>query len=210
MVDLDGSPSLHQYLAIAGSLLLIGGMIAFLGIITAEVLFPGYSTSENQISDLGTSAESLDDTIPPPSALIFDGAMVLVGLMTLGASVCLHRTFEDLVVTIPLSLLGIGLTGVGIFNGSFGTIHALFALLIFIAGGLSAIAAARVERSPLCYISVILGAVSLINLVSFLVLGMSGPLAFLGPGGMERWVVYPVLLWLLVFGGYLFGQSHPA
>ncbi len=209
MADLDGSPTLQQYLAIAGSLLLIGGMIAFLGIITAEALYPGYSTSQNQISDLG-GTEPPESIILEPSATIFDAVMVLLGLLTIGASVCLHRAYNDLVVTIPLALLGLGLTGVGVFNGSFGITHALFALLTFIAGGLSAIAAARVERSPLCYISVILGVISLITLVTYLVLGMSGPLAFLGIGGMERWVAYPLLLWLLVFGGYLLGQSHPA
>jgi len=209
MADLDGSPTLQQYLAIAGSLLLIGGMIAFLGIITAEALYPGYSTSQNQISDLG-GTEPPESIILEPSATIFDAVMVLLGLLTLGASVCLHRAYDDPVVTIPLALLGLGLTGVGVFNGSFGTTHALFALLTFIAGGLSAIAAARVERSPLCYISVILGAISLITLVTYLVLRTSSPLAFLGIGGMERWVAYPLLLWLLVFGGYLLGQSHPA
>lgn len=209
MADLDGSPSLQQYLAVAGSLLLIGGMIAFLGIITAEALYPGYSTSENQISDLG-GTEPPESIILEPSATIFNAAMVLLGLLTLGASFCLHRAYEDQVITIPLALLGVGLLGVGIFNGSFGTIHALFALLVFTAGGLSAIAAARVERSPLCYISVILGAVALINLVTFLILGMSDPLAVLGIGGVERWVAYPVLLWLIVFGGYLLGRSHPA
>lgn len=209
MADLDGSPSLQQYLAVAGSLLLIGGMIAFLGIITAEALYPGYSTSENQISDLG-GTEPPESIILEPSATIFNAAMVLLGLLTLGASFCLHRAYEDQVITIPVALLGVGLLGVGIFNGSFGTIHALFALLVFTSGGLSAIAAARVERSPLCYISVILGAVALINLVTFLILGMSDPLAVLGIGGVERWVAYPVLLWLIVFGGYLFGRSHPA
>lgn len=209
MADFDGSPSLQQYLAIAGSLLLIGGIMAFLGIITAEALYPGYSTSQNQISDLG-GTKPPESIILQPSAFIFDAAMVLFGLLTLGASFCLHRAYEDQVVTIPLALLGLGLLGVGVFNGSFGTIHALFALLTFIAGGLSAIAAARVERSPLCYISVVLGAVALINLVTFLVLGMSDPLAVLGIGGVERWAAYPVLLWLIVFGGYLLGQSHPA
>lgn len=208
MADLDGSPTLQQYLAVAGSLLLIGGIIAFLGIITAEALYPGYSTSENQISDLG-GTEPPESIILEPSATIFDAAMVLLGLLTIGASFCLDRAFEDQVITIPLALLGIGLIGVGIFNGSFGTIHALFALLTFIAGGLSAIAAARVERSPLCYISVILGAVALLNLVTYLVLGMSDPLTVLGIGGVERWVAYPVLLWLIVFGGYLLGRSHP-
>lgn len=209
MADLDGSPSLPQYLAIAGSLLLIGGMVAFLGIITAEALYPGYSTSQNQISDLG-GTEPPESIILEPSATIFDVAMALLGLMTVGASLSLHRAFEDRVVTIPLSLLGIGVLGVGIFNGSFGTIHAVFALLTFLAGGVAAIAASRVERSPLSYISVILGVIALVNLVAFFLLGDSSPVAALGIGGVERWVAYPVLLWVIIFGGYLLGRSHAA
>lgn len=31
--------------------------------------------------------------------------------------------------------------------------------------------------------------------------------AFLGVGGAERWVVYPLVLWLIGFGGYLMGTS---
>jgi hypothetical protein len=27
-------------------------------------------------------------------------------------------------------------------------------------------------------------------------------------GGLERWVAYPILLWILGFGGYLMGGSH--
>lgn len=184
-------------------------MVAFLGIITAEALYPGYSTSQNQISDLG-GTEPPESIILEPSATIFNVAMTLLGLLTIGASLSLHRALEDRVVTIPLALLDIGVPGVGIFNGSYGTVHALFALLTFVAGGISAIAASWVERSPLCYISVILGAVALANLVAFYVLGMSSPMAALGIGGVERWVAYPVLLWVIIFGGYLLGRSHPA
>jgi hypothetical protein len=36
-----------------------------------------------------------------------------------------------------------------------------------------------------------------------------GPFARLDLGGVERWMVYPILLWLVGFGGYL-TASHPA
>jgi len=32
----------------------------------------------------------------------------------------------------------------------------------------------------------------------------------LGPGGMERMIVWPILVWGTAFGGYLFGSSSPA
>ncbi|MGZ4915015.1 MAG: hypothetical protein ACXV3T_08925, partial [Halobacteriota archaeon] len=34
-------------------------------------------------------------------------------------------------------------------------------------------------------------------------------LSLIGPGGVERWVSYPVVLWSIGFGGYLMGQSSP-
>jgi hypothetical protein len=32
-----------------------------------------------------------------------------------------------------------------------------------------------------------------------------GPVAELGEGGIERWIAYPAVLWLTVFGGFLMG-----
>jgi hypothetical protein len=32
-----------------------------------------------------------------------------------------------------------------------------------------------------------------------------GPVAELGEGGIERWIVYPVVLWLVAFGSWLLG-----
>ena len=32
----------------------------------------------------------------------------------------------------------------------------------------------------------------------------------LGDGGIERWVAYPVVLWLVAFGGYLAGRGSGA
>ncbi|WP_256546527.1 hypothetical protein [Halobellus inordinatus] len=34
------------------------------------------------------------------------------------------------------------------------------------------------------------------------------PLAFLGSGGIDRWVVYPLIIWLPAFGGYLLAVSN--
>jgi hypothetical protein len=36
---------------------------------------------------------------------------------------------------------------------------------------------------------------------------VNGPVAILGIGGLERWVAYPVALWVTGFGGYLLGFS---
>ena len=67
------------------------------------------------------------------------------------------------------------------------------------------------------YISVVLGVIAIGMLFLALLgapapdgmglLGNSSPVARLGRGRMERWVVYPVLLWLMGFGGYLRGTA---
>jgi hypothetical protein len=37
-----------------------------------------------------------------------------------------------------------------------------------------------------------------------------GPVAELGEGGIERWIVYPVVLWLVAFGSWLMTAPDPA
>jgi len=58
-------------------------------------------------------------------------------------------------------------------------------------------------KPPLSYISVILGAISLVALV----LMVSGNDLGVGIGGMERMIAYPALLWMVGFGGHLIGNS---
>jgi hypothetical membrane protein len=105
-------------------------------------------------------------------------------------------------------LFGLGVLGVGIFPGNYGTVHALFALLTFVAGGLAAIVAVSVESGPFRYFSVLLGATGLMTLLLFMVMGDANPMAPLGDGGIERWVAYPILLWMAGFGGHLMARTR--
>jgi hypothetical membrane protein len=192
---------------IAGALLFCAGVLAFLGIITAETLYPGYSTSQDMISDLGAT-EPPNSVIIQPSSSIFSTSMAVCGLLVTIATYFIHRAFSRKAVTLPLGFFGVGVLGVGIFNGSYGAIHGIFALLTFIMGGLAAIASSRVERAPLNYFSVALGGIALLDLFLYYFLGNSNPFAAFGIGGLERWIAYPVLLWLIGFGGYLMGHSQ--
>jgi hypothetical membrane protein len=107
-----------------------------------------------------------------------------------------------------VALFGLGVLGVGVFPGNYGNVHAAFALLTFIAGGVAAIVAFTVATSPFRYFSVVLGAVGLVVLILYFVLGDSSPLAELGTGGVERWVAYPILLWVTGLGGHLMGRAR--
>jgi hypothetical membrane protein len=97
---------------------------------------------------------------------------------------------------------------VGIFDGTYGDIHAIFALLAFLAGGLSAVASSGIQRAPLSYFSVALGGISLLDLVLYYIMLDASPFAVLGMGGLERWIAYPILLWVTGFGGYMMGHSQ--
>jgi len=197
-----------RYLAAAGFLLFIAGVVAFMGIITAEALYPaGYSTSGNQISDLG-GTEPPNSRIEEPSATIFNSVMMAAGVLILAASFCIQRGYNLWAAPVLIALFGIGALGVGVFPGDQGTIHALFALLAFIAGGLAAIVSLTILTPPFSFMAVILGLVALVTLLLHSVLGDSSPMAALGIGGEERWVAYPVLLWAMGLGGYLMGRAR--
>jgi hypothetical protein len=53
--------------------------------------------------------------------------------------------------------------------------------------------------------------VGLLSLVALIVgfLGDGSPIAkSIGFGGVERWVVFPMILWLAFFGGHLLASRH--
>lgn len=183
------------------------GVVVFMGIITAEIFYPaGYSTSQNEISDLGATRPP-NSIIVQPSATIFDTTMMASGLMLIAAAYFIHRAFQRWLVTGSILLLGIGLLGVGIFPGNNASIHPLFALLSFVAAGASAIISARVTSAPFRYIAIVLGGTTLtFLLLAFFFSNIVFPI--LGDGGTERWVAYPSVLWVMGFGGYLLAHTR--
>jgi hypothetical membrane protein len=192
-------------LRLGGLLLTVAGATILMGIITAEALYPAtFTTGGNEISDLGGTRPP-DSVILQPSATIFDLSMMAIGLLVMAGSWYVQRAFGRWSVTIPLTILGIGALGVGLFPGNTGTPHALFAMVTFVAGGVAAVSAARVATGPFRIVSFLFGAVSLLTLTTYMLLGDSSPLAPLGIGGIERWIVYPIVLWVVAFGGYLSG-----
>ncbi|MEA2518188.1 MAG: hypothetical protein QOF49_268 [Chloroflexota bacterium] len=194
-------------LRLGGSLLTIAGVTILMGIITAEALYPhAYSTGGSEISDLGGTRPP-NSLIFQPSATIFDLSMVAIGILVMAGSWFAHRVFRRRSVTLPLTVLGIGALGVGLFPGNTGAPHAMFAMVTFVAGGVAAVSAARVATAPFRVVSLLLGGASLLTLASYILLGAGSPMAAFGIGGIERWIVYPVILWVIAFGGYLSGRA---
>ena len=69
--------------------MVLAGVVAFMGIITAEVLYPDYSTRQD-ISDLGSTLPP-DPIIHQPSATIFNSTMLLTGILLLIAAYFVYR-----------------------------------------------------------------------------------------------------------------------
>jgi hypothetical membrane protein len=188
-----------------GALLFLTGVVVLMGIITAEIFYPaGYSTVQNEISDLGATRPP-NSVIFQPSATIFDTTMMVAGLMLIAAAYFVQRAFRHRIVTGTILFLGIGLLGVGVFPGD-KPLHPLFALISFVAAGASAIASSRVTDAPFRYAAVLLGGITLVFLLlAFFFADVVFPI--LGDGGTERWVAYPAVLWIIGFGGYLLGKG---
>ncbi len=189
--------------------MVLSGFVAFMGIITAEVLYPNYSTRQD-ISDLG-STRPPDPIIHEPSATIFNSTMLLTGALVLVAAYFVYRTVDRRGFPVALAIFGASIFGVGVFPGNVTPWHGLFALLTFFTGGITAILSSRVVSRPFSVLCGLFGGISLLVLVSVFFYGLvirgPHPLAFLGSGGIERWVVYPLVLWILAFGGYLLGTA---
>lgn len=190
--------------ALAGFLFCLAGSIILMGIITAESLYPSqyiYTTHNSMISDLGAT-EPPNSIITQPSATIFNLSMMLTGILTLIGTYFLFRYYNDRIVAILLGLVGLGALGVGIFPGNINPQHPLFALITFISGGLSAIYSYRLIGSIFKYLALLLGLIALFFLFTIQIF-----MPILGGGGVERWVAYPIVIWLIGFGGYLLGLS---
>jgi hypothetical membrane protein len=139
--------------------------------------------------------------------MIFNSSVFLMGLLLIVGAYFLHRALNFTMLTVMLVLTALGAMGVGIFTEDFGAIHSAVSLITFVFGGLSAIFSVicsyvhkfNLVKMPFSAISVILGLITLGALALF----MAGMDLGLGVGGMERMIVYPILMWGVGFGGYL-------
>jgi len=186
---------------VAGALIFVAVTQFVLSVIISEALYSGYSISANYLSDLGVGS----------SSIIFNSSVFLMGLLLIIGAYFLHRAFDFTMLTLTFVLMAIGSMGVGIFTKDAGTIHSIAALFFFLFSGLSAIFAVvcshvhgfKLMKTPFSVIAIILGLTELGGFVLF----VGGIYFGLGVGGMQRMVLYPVLMWLAGFGGYL--MAHP-
>ena len=180
-------------LRLAGFLLSASGLLFLLANHIAESIYPGYSVKTNFLSDLGAVGQR--------TTLLWDSQLFVSAILwLLGVCLLFRRSGKSRGVWALFVLAPVGQLVVSVFpENTVLALHTVGALLAFVAGGLSAVYTYRLTSSPFRYLSVLLGATSLLSFALF----VSGRFLGLGAGGMERMIVYPIALWLVVIGGYV-------
>jgi hypothetical membrane protein len=203
------TPSRTRHRSAVGLLLLAAGVGVLMAIITAAALYPAdYRSSVNTVSDLAAMRPA--DVVRQASAAIFNVRMIAAGLAIAAAAGLLARAGARLSAVLPLAGLALGMAGIGVFPANTVlAVHQLVSLLAFLSGGLAGVLAVRLVARPLRPVLVVLGAVALAFLLGYELLGGLPVFQALGEGGVERWIVYPVALTLVVLGSALAG-ARPA
>jgi hypothetical membrane protein len=182
---------------------IIGGVIFFIlaaqfliVIMLAAAIAPGYNFNTSAISDLGVISST---------ALLFNTSLIIVGILNIIGGYCYYLSHKDMKIFVPFILAGIGALGAGIFPLNTSDLHTIFALLAFLFFNLQAILTSIRLKGIIKYISLIMGILGLIFVVIMFIGDMGFTIVFgiIGHGGSERMIVYPPILWLVVFGGYL-------
>lgn len=164
--------------------------------VLAAVPAPGDVFAQGTIGDVGTIEET---------ALLFDTSLVAVGALNLVGGYLFYRSHDERWILAVFALAGVGATGAGLFPLEAGRLHGRFALAAVLGFNLEAIAGGARLTRPMKAVSMLAGLVGL-AFVALLAIGDAGNAAVLDPvgrGGAERLTVYPPMLWMAAFGGYL-------
>ena len=172
-------------------------------IMLAASVAPDHDPIDGAISDLG---------VIPRSAVLFNVSLVVTGLLNLVAGYLLYRSHRRRWVMTVFTLAAIGAAGAGMVPLDVSGAHGLFALLGFVCFNLEALAMGVLVKGPMRLISYLAAGVGLL-FIAIMVVGDAGdPSVFgaIGHGGAERMIVYPVMLWMMAFGGYLMADTGEA
>ena len=186
----------------------LAGLLAFVQaaqfltvIMLAASMAPGYDISHGAISDLG---------VIPETATFFNASLILTGVLNLIVGLLLYRGSDHL-SAVTFGAAGVGAIGAGLGPLDRGDAHSMFALAAFLFFNLQAILASRHLERPMAFVGIAAGVVGLAFVVLMIIGDAGNPAAFgpIGHGGTERMIVYPGMLWLLAYGGYLMGTGEP-
>ncbi|MGZ7117301.1 MAG: DUF998 domain-containing protein, partial [Methanobacterium sp.] len=156
--------------------------------------------AQDTLSHLGGSIPVVE-----PSAIIFNLSVIILGILNVVAVYLILKSGGCRLFSSCLAISAIAAIGVGLFPSYTGATHDFFAVLTFLFGSLAVIFSYRLGINiPMVIVSMILGIISLLTLISIIVLGFGNMMiAYLGAGGTERVIAYSSLFYIIALGGYL-------
>jgi hypothetical membrane protein len=136
--------------------------------------------------------------------------VILLGVLSLASVYLILKSGGCRLFSSCLAISAVGAVGVGLFPSYTGSFHMFFAILTFIFGSLTVLFSYRLGLNiPMVIVSLFTGFTSLTIIISALLWGLNNPIIiYLGLGGAERFVVYPILFYLLAMGGYLTSRGE--
>jgi hypothetical membrane protein len=181
-----------------GTVLLAGCLLQFFGMQIAEYVYPGYSVSQNYISDLGVDVLA--------SALLFNVTLFIFGACVVLVFYKLRQQGMDNLLCLLLIFAGVGAIIVSIFNEhTIGAIHYTGAVMAFCLTALAAIRSNMTifHGTSLGKLCVALGVVGLAAAVGKMALANVNDYLGIGKGGMERMLYYPAIIFAIIIAVYL-------
>lgn len=185
----------------AGVLLLLSGAEFILMVMVCEAIYPGYSVHSNAISDLGATYAS--------SFPYYEPAIVSWGLLWLLGSYLYFRRSQGKAI-MGLNLLpGLGILIVALFPENVNILlHSVGSVIGIFSGIIVVMLSSKWVKGPMRYLILGLGSISLVSaLVEFGSYGSQLVVQTIGPGGWERAIIYPLLIWEIAFGSYLVAKD---
>ena len=181
-----------------GFLFFFGPFEFFLAIIIGAGITPGYHTGVYYVSSLGVGE----------TALLFNASVIILGVCMVLASYFVQQEYKKSLFSILIFLSGLSALGVGFFPEDARPFHGIMTALVFLFGALFLLTSITVEKTPILYITSILGSFTLIAsfvFLPFLGLEVESTTEFMGfmKGTLERFIIYPMLIGVILLAGYL-------
>lgn len=197
--------------SVAGLLCVVATVQFLIGVQVAQASYPNYSVTQQYLSDLGATCPGGVGTTPcvivQPSAIVWDTVLSLMGLLSLVSAFLFFLTFRTRLLPVLLGLWGLGTMIAGVFPQSIYIVHGPASALAFAAGSIAGLVTFKLHlEAPrsLGIVSAGLGLLSLIGIALLRIFSFSALNAtVIGGGGVERLIVYPIVVWELLLGLFL-------
>lgn len=178
---------------VPGTLIIVAAFMLIAWVLIAQHIYPGYSLSNNYISDLGVGA----------TAPLFNNAIKLFSILLTVGSFFVYKELRRFWLSLAFLITAIGAFGVGFFPETTGSPHVISAMFAFGTIGIAAIGMSRVFKNRyLAYYSFAAGFLA-IFLLALTVENIAFGSHFtfgIGHGTLEEILFYSDMLWALVVG----------